>query len=275
MKHWETLKQKAYRLWRKARLPRFFQKFGPKKTPAWKFYLCHLEYTRHSRCWRRAARFMEEFYGLALHWTTWQKAIAKWPYWVWHALGNTSAGDEPCAIAAVDGTGMSRTNASQHYIKRIDRKNPTNGWIQQVVLVDIPRRKFLAWRIRARPRGEKCDVPYLIQHSPVLIEGLLMDKGFDSNPLHEWLRNQGIWSVAPVRKGCKRGNYRRQLRDCFDWALYWQRSLVECLIGAVKRLFGAHVRAKTAKTQFAELSSRFIAYNIGARIFNDFLQSHQ
>lgn len=218
---------------------------------------------------------MDDFYRISLHWTTWHKAIAKWPYWVWHLIGDASKGDEPCAIAAIDGTGIGRTNASQHYIKRIDRKNPTKGWIQQVVLVDIARRKFLAWRVRAAPRGEKCDVPYLIQHSPVSIEGLLMDKGFDSNPLHAWLREQGIWSVAPVRKGCKRGNYRRQLRDCFDWALYWQRSIVECMIGAVKRLFGAHVRAKTPRMQYAELSNKLIAYNIGARSYHDFLQSQK
>jgi hypothetical protein len=149
-------------------------------------------------------------------------------------------------------------------LKRIDRDGPVGRPVQDVVLIDVLRRKFLSWRFRATPRGEKCDVPYLIKKSPVRPELILMDKGFDSNPLHTWLRDHGIWSIAPVRKGCKRGNYRRQLRDCFDWALYWQRSIVECLFSAVKRLFGSHVRARTARMQRAEMNSRFIAYNIGA-----------
>jgi len=269
----DTIREKAYALWRKARLPRHMNKFGPKKTLAWRFYLCHLEYTRHSRCWRRAARFMEEFYGISLHWTTWQKAIAKWPYWVWHRLGQASIDAHECPVAAIDGTGISRTNASQHYLKRTKQDHRYLQHMQQIVMVDVARRKFLSWRIRSSPRGETCDVPYLIRHSPIMPDGVLMDKGFDSNPLHTWLREQGIWSIAPVRKGCKRGRYRRQLRDCFDWSLYWQRSIVESMIGAVKRLFGSYVRAKSARSQYAELSNRLIAYNIGARIRHLFLQS--
>ena len=91
-----------------------------------------------------------------------------------------------------------------------------------------------------------------------------MDKGFDSEPLHEYIRDKGIWSIAPVRVRCKEGRFRKQLRDCFDWALYWQRNIVESLFSAIKRLFGTHVRARTAHMQRAELYSRFIAYNIGA-----------
>lgn len=130
-------------------------------------------------------------------------------------------------------------------------------------MVDVKRRKFLSWRFRAIPRGEKVDVPYLVRRSPIIPGTVLMDKGFDSNPLHIWLRDHSIWSVAPVRKDCKRGRYRKQLRDCFDHGLYWQRNLVECLIGVVKRLFGSHMRARKAYMQRAELYAKLIAYNVG------------
>ena len=112
-----------------------------------------------------------------------------------------------------------------------------------------------------------------IEHSSVLPELVLMDKGFDSQPLHTYLRDVGVWSVAPVRKGCAHGHYRKQLRDCFDWPLYWQRSIIECLFSAVKRLFGSHVRARTARMQRAEISSKFIAYNIGAILFTIFYRA--
>lgn len=264
MKKKETLKDKAYRLWKAAGLPDFLNKFGPKKTLGWLIYLAHLEYTAHARAWRRAANFMVDYHKKDRHFTTWQKAISKWPAWVWDALARASAGEEACGVAAIDGTGISRANPSQHYIKRVTgykSSRPT----QAIVMIDVQRRKFLSWRFRAKPRGEKCDVPYLIKKSPVIPELVLMDKGFDSQPLHEWLRDEGIYSIAPVKKGCKHGYYRKQLRDCFDWSQYWQRSIVESLIGAVKRLFGSHVRARTARTQRAEIYSRFIAYNIGAK----------
>ena len=269
----ETLKDKVLHIWKKAGLPEFFNKKGPKRTPAWKVYLTHIEYTTHAPAWRRAANFMSEYYNEQRHWTSWQKAITKWPSWVWDALARASLDDEPCEIAAIDGTTLARSNPSQHYLHRIGSDGHVNRPIQQVLLVDVKKRKFLAWRIRAKPRGEKCDVPYLLRQSPITPEGVLMDKGFDSNPLHEWIRNNGIWSVAPVRKGCKKGNYRRQLRDCFDWCLYWQRNIVESLISAVKRLFGVHVRARTWRAQRAEIYSRLIAYNIGASIKDYFLQS--
>ena len=269
----ETLKQKAYHLWKKARLPDFFNRKGPKQTPAWKAYACLMEYTVHAPAWRRAADFMAVYHHEERHWTTWQKAISKWPFWVWQRLRQASIGEEECSIAALDGTGLSRSNASQHYLKRIDSDKRVKCYVQQVVLIDVNKRKFLSWRIRATPRGEKIDVPYLIRHSPILPDGVLMDKGFDSNPLHSWLREHGIWSVAPVRQGCRHGQYRKQLRDCFDYELYWQRNIVESLFSAVKRLFGSHVRAKKARMQYAELSSRLIAYNIMRKIMLYFLLS--
>lgn len=264
MEEKETLEQKAKHLVRRARLPRFLNRFGWKEHPLWEFMLAQLVYTTYGRCWRRTAKFMREYYGKILHWTSWQRAIAKWPFWVWHALAQASAGNG-VAIAAIDGTTFTRSNPSEHYLHRIDREESVGRPVQSVTLVAVKERKFLAWRIRARPRGEKCDVPYLLQHSekPELV---LMDRGFDSNPLHAWLREHQVWSIAPVRKGCKRGQYRRQLRDCFDYGLYGQRNIVEALFSAVKRLFGTHVRAKTWRTQYAELSARFIAYNVGAAL---------
>ena len=271
MENKETLIKKAKYLRRQARLPKFLNRYGPKDHPLWQFLLAQLVYTTHCKCWRRTAKFMQEYYKIQLHWTSWQRAIAKWPVWVWQAIGRVSAGDDACTIAAIDGTTFSRSSPSQHYLKRIDKEEPVGRPVQDVVMIDVCRRKFLSWRIRAKPRGEKCDVPYLVKQSPVKPDGILLDKGFDSNPLHTLLREQGIWSIAPVRKGCRRGRYRKEMRDYFDYGLYWQRNLVESLLSAVKRVFGTAVRARKWKSQYAELSSRLIAYNIGAIFWWDLL----
>ena len=55
------------------------------------------------------------------------------------------------------------------------------------------------------------------------------------------------------------------MRDYFDYGLYWQRNLVECLFSVVKRLFSSHIRARKAHTQRAEISAKLIAYNIGTK----------
>jgi len=91
-----------------------------------------------------------------------------------------------------------------------------------------------------------------------------MDKGYDAEWVHEWLHTKGVWSIAPTRKGCRRGRHRKILRDYFDHGLYWQRNIVEALIGAVKRLFGGHIRSRTWHSQRAEVYIKLIAYNIGA-----------
>jgi len=262
----ELLIDKAKRLVRAAGLPDYFNRYGRRWHPTWQVYLAHLVFTTYRLSWPRTAKFMTEYYGLSMDWTCWRKAIEKWPFWAWHAIARASAGDEPCEIAAIDGTTVARSNPSQHYLRRIDREDVVKRPIQNMVMIDVKRRKFLAWRIRARPRGETCDVPYLLRHSPVMPQGMLMDKGFDAEWIHQHLDECNIWSVAPTRKNCRHGRHRKVLRDCFDHCLYWQRNLVECLISAVKRLFGNHVRSRTWHMQRAELYTRFIAYNIGARI---------
>ena len=137
-------------------------------------------------------------------------------------------------------------------------------------MVDVVRRKFVSVRHHAKRAGEVPDVPYLVKQSMQEIELILMDKAYDSEKLHRYLREHGIWSVAPVKKNWARGQLRKQLKDCFDYALYWQRNLVECLFSALKRLFGAYLSSLTAKTQRAEIYMRLIAYNLGAMLMEIF-----
>lgn len=273
MKVSETLRDKANRLWQAAGLPEYLNKFGPHRTCAWEVFACHLEYTAHVPSWRRASSFMFNYHGTSRHWTSWQKALAKWGSWVWDALAVASAQETVCEVAATDGTTFARSNPSKHYEKRIDRDTRVSRPVQVVVMVDVRRRKFLSWRVRSTPRGEKCDVQYLLKHSPCEVETNLLDKGFDAEWLHQMHEDFGICSIAPARARCKKGWHRKKFRDYFDYGLYWQRNIVECLFSAIKRLFGVHVRARTWRAQRAELAMRFIAYNIGAIKTKDFLQS--
>jgi len=265
----EPLIKKAQRLVRAARLPQFFNKMGRKWHPTWQIYLCHLVYTVHAPSWSRAAKFMNEFYGIKMDWTCWRKALMKWPAWAWHALAKASAGDEPCDIAAIDGTTYARSNPSQHFFVKI-LGGKSSRPVQNIVMIDVKRHKFLAWRVRAKPRGETRDVPYLFTHAATKPGGVLMDKGFDAEKIHEYCDNHGVWSIAPTRKGCRRGRHRKILRDHFDYGLYWQRNIIEAMFSAVKRLFGGHVRGRNWHAQRAEIYTKLIAYNIGLKKIKPF-----
>src|SRR3989344_5097206 len=98
MKKEATLIQKVKCLARRARLPKYFNRFGPKDHQMWEFLLCHVVYVKNSRNWRDAEKFMIEYYGISLHWTSWQRAIAKWPMYIWIALARASADHEECLI---------------------------------------------------------------------------------------------------------------------------------------------------------------------------------
>ena len=208
-------------------------------------------------------KFLDEFYGIKLHWTTLQKFRKRMPLAIWQTLLKFTISN-PIAVAAIDGTSLQRSNPSMHYLKRIDRENKISVPVYLNAMVDVVRRKFVAVRHHATKSGEVRDAYYLYEQSPEEIDLAVMDKLYDSEGLHRFFRERGTYSIIPVKKNWARGQYRKQLRDCFDYCLYWQRNLIESLFSALKRLFGNHLRGLTARTQRAEIYMRLIAYNLGA-----------
>ena len=76
-----------------------------------------------------------------------------------------------------------------------------------------------------------------------------------------------------MRKTCKRGRYRKQLRACFDYGLYWQRNIVECLIGGGETAFwfarSCPEGTNAASGDFHEIPS----LQYGRKNTHDFLRS--
>lgn len=255
---------KVKRLLRTIGCPRWMHHFGPKKFFSWQLMLGLLVKEVFRLSYRRAMKFLTEFYHIDMHWTTLQKFRKRIPLSLWQKLLAYSV-EGPIATAAIDGTSLQRSNPSAHYLKRIDREKNISVPIYLNAMVDVVRRKFVAVRHHMTRWGEVPDVKYLVKQSMYEIELILMDKLYDSEKLHRYLREKGIFSIAPVKKNWATGQLRKQLRDCFDYALYWQRNLIESLFSALKRLFGNNLRCLTARTQRAEIYMRMIAYNLGYR----------
>jgi len=263
MKKKERLVNKIRRLIRQAGLPRQLHRFGPKKFLLWQLCLGLLIKEVFRLSYRRAMKFLDEFYEIKIHWTTLQKFRKRVPLYIWQTLLKCTTNNS-IAVAAIDGTSLQRNNPSMHYLKRIDRENNISVPVYVNVMVDVIRRKFTAIRHHAKKSGEVRDAYYLYEQSPSEIELIVMDKLYDSEKLHRFLRERGTYSVIPVKKNWAKGQYRKQLKECFDYSLYWQRNIIESLFSALKRLFGNHLRGLTARTQRAEIYMRLIAYNLGA-----------
>lgn len=164
-------------------------------------------------------------------------------------------------MGAIDSTGLSRSNASEHYVKRIGGvkvKRPLK------LSLYTAKRRILAFRLRACWRGDTKDVPYLIEMASVLAQTNGMDKGYDANWVHKEFRERNTYSIIPVRRGCRRWNYRKEMRDYFDYAQYWQRNCAEYNNSSLKRRFGDYVRSVTFRAQHSEVAARIIIHNLKA-----------
>ena len=273
MKKENRLNRKICRLFKAAGHPSWIHQFGPKKFQTWTLCLGLIIKQIYQLSYRRAMKFLDEYYDIKLHWTTLQKAAKRLPKEIWQSLLSATISSENVYLAAADGTGFSRSGPSHHFLKRIDRDGPVGKPIQAITMIDVEKRKFLAGDFFVKPYGEAKRIPTLHSKSPVKPEVLLLDKGFDAEWLHQWLNEHGTFSIAPVRKNCRRGKHRKLMRDCMDWCLYWQRNIVESLFSALKRLFGSTVKSQKSPMINAEMFCRLIAYNIGAYIIGLFLLS--
>lgn len=261
----EKLINKVKRLLKKAGCPRWLHHYGPKKFVLWQLMLGLLIKEVFRLSYRRAMKFLAEYYNLRLHWTTLQKFRKRVPLALWKRL-LASTYPSATVLGAIDGTSFQRSNPSAHYLKRIDRTQKIAVPVYLNFFVDIQQRKFLAVRHRARPRGEIRDVSYLLKQRRYHVKVLLMDKLYDSEKLHRFLRSKGVLSIAPVKKNYARGSIRKQLKEHFDRELYNQRNIIEALFSALKRVFGSTLMSRKARTQRAEIYMKIIAYNIGKQI---------
>lgn len=274
MKKKKRFIKKLNALIKRSGVPRWLHHFGPKTYTTWQ-HLKAIFLKEKLKCSYRdlCGDFLPYFsvYNELPHDSTLKKFAKRIPLHIWNTILQWSAQADYCLYGAIDATGISRTNASGYYLKRIDSDNPVKKHLKLSVMIDVERRKFLSAKLRAKQAHDTKDVKYLVNNSPILPEINLLDKGYDDNKIHSFFREQGVYSIIPVRKGCKRGGYRKEMRDFFDHGQYWLRNLVETLIGCIKKKFGSYVKGRSIGVQRSEIYPRLILHNISlaiARLFH-------
>lgn len=177
-------------------------------------------------------------------------------------------------LIAIDSTGLSRTNPSYYYLKRIDGKIPKVP-VKVSIAFDTRKKKFSAAKIRVTPAHDIRDARFLIRKSSPKI--IVADKGYDANSVHEYCRENGIIAHIPMRnKGNpvhSAWNARRLAAKTFRLRTYHRRELVESGNGSLKRKYGSSVNSKKARTIRTEIYGRLACHNIFYWFFRDSGQS--
>ena len=113
-----------------------------------------------------------------------------------------------------------------------------------------------------------------IKHFPKLFSQMLgiipmnvmvLDKGYDAEPIHKMIRDENIVSMIPVRGNNlisdTHGKYRKLMRREFDETLYHERNKTETIFSVVKRRFDSEIKSYDDTMKTKELLYRVLAYN--------------
>jgi len=190
--------------------------------------------------------------------STLNKWLDKIEMHVWRVLLRHSAQlHDPSPHVAVDATYYERSPASKHYC---DRTNYRVQTIEATKLVDTDTQAILDVHCTTTREGSDADVcAQLARRYSGELRSLAADKGYDSQPLRETLRDMGI---RPLVKHRVFAPYDHAHNARIDDDRYNQRSMTETANSSVKRSYGSAVRAREWYREFREIALMCLIYNI-------------
>lgn len=170
---------------------------------------------------------------------------------------------------AIDGTGISLDNASPHYCKRIGKPYKKRPFLKLSVIVDIEQYLILQFKIRKKARHDTVDAKPMIKKLAKLYEPEIFygDRGYDDEKLFKIVFEElGAYPLIlqkrlDVPKHRRKGRYRKETSEVFDYGEYLQRNKVETAFSIFKRKFGFSIKSKEVRNQKVEAMCRIIAYN--------------
>ena len=243
----------------KINAPERLHRFGPKMYKLWQHVFALFVKANCGLSYRRTTHFLRSLGFKVATKSTLQRYATKLRLSFWQSLFQQTISKDN-SIVAMDGTGLEKTKASHHYIKRIDGKMSFSKAFHFGIIVGEDS-KILSLRIRKRYRHDMTDAKYLAKRLPNKPRIILMDKGYDSENLHRYFAKQNIWSIAPVRKNWAKGQIRKKLKDNFPKQLYNKRNRVESIFHAFKQKFGASVSSKNIAPARSEIYCKAILHN--------------
>lgn len=162
-------------------------------------------------------------------------------------------------VAAIDSTGIDAWQRSRHYEWRIGQ--PRMPFAKLSIICDTSAKFIHDHVIRMAPRHDVIVGEQLFkrQKRNFIVLG---DKGYDSEPLHELARANGLELKAPVRVSCKtrpKGRYRRICAKGIEE--YPRRNVVESCIHRLKAVYAPFLRSKLHWMKKKEIALAIFVYN--------------
>ncbi|MEM2139151.1 MAG: hypothetical protein QXM96_03280 [Candidatus Woesearchaeota archaeon] len=139
---------KIKHLIRRAKLPRYLHRFGPKIYEFWQHAFALIAKALFRLNFRRTYKLLDQLGFIVATKSTLQRQAKTIPLKIWQDLLKATLG-EKSEIVAIDGTGLSKCTRSWHYIKRID-VDFVNSFYKMSVCIDVKNRKFASIRLRAK-----------------------------------------------------------------------------------------------------------------------------
>jgi len=171
---------------------------------------------------------------------------------------------------AIDATGIGLDNASLHYCKRIGKSFKKRPFMKTTFIVDIEHYLILLCKLRKNHRHDTIDAKPMIKklakhYKP---EVFYADRGYDDDNIFKLCFDKLkaypliLQRNLDVPKHRRKGRYRKETIDVFDYGEYLQRNKIETLNSMIKKRFNNNVKSRTDKLQKVEIITRVIAYNI-------------
>ena len=135
------LVKKIKRLLKRMNCPRWLHHFGPKTYEFYQHVVALLLKECFKLSFRRVSKLLNMLRVDVPTYSTLCKMRKRIPLWIWKKILQLTV-DFNSYLVAVDSTGLSRTNPSWHYVKRIDRKKPIKSYIKLSSFFDTRRKKF-------------------------------------------------------------------------------------------------------------------------------------
>jgi transposase len=264
MKKLTKLHKKILRILKKLNQREYLHHFGPKKYKLLDHIFAFLVMQICKLSLRKVENFLILFEVEVPTYSALCKSRKRIPAKLWNFLLRETIDFESFSVA-VDSTGFSRTNPSFHFVKRIDSKNPVKRYVKLSAFLDLPTRKFLALKVRVKPRHDVMDVKYLLKQI-FPSEKLFADSAYDAEWIHEICFDKKIQTIIKPKKNVKKGFYRRKQMKNYSEKEYHQRSLIESGFGALKRKYGGNVSGKVWKSVNSEIYCKAICHNLNLAI---------
>jgi hypothetical protein len=189
----------------------------------------------------------------------------------------------PDVIAPMDATGMSMSNASRHYVKRLKMigtvVTTVKNYAKVTLLGDIGSKAVISCDVVISNTADvKRAIPVLkkAKDTEVAIKNILADKGYDSEQLHRegraifgndidiWIpvRMQEPKSKRSADKWQPGGTHRKIMYRSIDESPYSYRAIIETINSMIKRKMGDMIYGKTVFTVKKEVQFTVISHNM-------------